>query len=92
MIARLDHDPRNRVIVRGIIRLCRQLQMDVVAEGVETPAQLAMLRRAGCPVIQGFGLARPMPLASLLDFLRKDRLPESSVTPFPDRAAANHHG
>ena len=92
MIARLDHDPRNRVIVRGIIRLCRQLQMDVVAEGVETTAQLAMLRRAGCPVIQGFGLARPMPLASLLDFLRKDRLPESSVTPFPDRAAANHHG
>lgn len=72
MIARLDHDPRNRVIVRGIIRLCRQLQMDVVAEGVETAAQLAMLRRAGCPVIQGFGLARPMPLAAMLDWLGHD--------------------
>ncbi|MFO7759970.1 MAG: bifunctional diguanylate cyclase/phosphodiesterase [Roseovarius sp.] len=72
MIARLDHDPRNRVIVRGIIRLCRQLQMDVVAEGVETAAQLAMLRRAGCPVIQGFGLAHPMPLASMLDWLGND--------------------
>lgn len=69
MIARLDHDPRNRVIVRGIIRLCRQLQMTVVAEGVETTAQRTMLRRAGCPIIQGFGLARPMPPAALLDWL-----------------------
>ncbi|MGI3210780.1 putative bifunctional diguanylate cyclase/phosphodiesterase [Roseovarius tibetensis] len=69
MVARLDHDPRNRVVVRGIIRLCRMLQMVVVAEGVETMGQLRMLRRAGCPVIQGFGLARPMPLASLLDWL-----------------------
>jgi EAL domain-containing protein (putative c-di-GMP-specific phosphodiesterase class I) len=69
MIARLDHDARSRVIVRGIIRLCRQLQMTVVAEGVETIMQMAMLRRAGCPVIQGFGLARPMPPAALPDWL-----------------------
>ena len=92
MIARLDHDPRARVIVRGIIRLCRQLRMDVVAEGVETGAQLAMLRRAGCPVIQGFGLARPMPLAALLDLLGTDRLPEFPMTPSPTRTATYQHG
>lgn len=72
MIARLDHDARNRVIVRGLIRLCRQLRMSVVAEGVETDAQRAVLHRAGCPVIQGFGLARPMPPAALLDWLARD--------------------
>jgi diguanylate cyclase (GGDEF)-like protein/PAS domain S-box-containing protein len=69
MIARLEQDPRNRIIVRAIIRLCGLLRMAVVAEGVETAQQLAMLRRAGCPVIQGFGLARPMPLAALIDWL-----------------------
>jgi len=71
MIAKLDHDPRNRVIVCGILRLCRQLQITVVAEGVETTAQMAMLRRAGCPIIQGFWLARPMPPAALLDWLAR---------------------
>ena len=90
MIARLDHDPRNRVIVRGIIRLCRQLQTGVVAEGVETAAQLAVLRRAGCPVIQGFGLARPMPLASLLDLLDKDHLPAFPMTVPADLPAVQH--
>lgn len=80
MIARLDHDPRNRVIVRAIIRLCRLLDMSVVAEGVETPEQLAILRRAHCPVIQGFGLARPMPLSALLDWLAaNDPLPATSA-------------
>ena len=69
MIARLDHDPRSRVIVRAIIRLCGLLHMSVVGEGVETDAQRAMLRRAGCPVIQGFGLARPMPPPALIDWL-----------------------
>lgn len=50
--------------------------MTVVAEGVESTAQMAMLRRAGCPVIQGFGLARPMPPAALLDWLaQKEAVP-----------------
>lgn len=70
MIARLDHDPRNRVIVRGIIRLCRLLRMAVVAEGVETAAQMTMLRRAGCPTMQGFGLARPMPADAMIGWLQ----------------------
>jgi EAL domain-containing protein (putative c-di-GMP-specific phosphodiesterase class I) len=79
MIARLDHDPRNRVIVRAIIRLCRLLDMSVVAEGVETADQLAILRRAHCPVIQGFGLARPMPLDVLIDWLAaNDPLPATA--------------
>ncbi|MFB9151098.1 putative bifunctional diguanylate cyclase/phosphodiesterase [Roseovarius ramblicola] len=70
MIARLEQDPRNRVIVRAIIRLCGLLRMSVVAEGVETAAQRAMLHRANCPVIQGYGLARPMPLPALIGWLR----------------------
>ena len=65
MISRLDDDPRNRVIVRSIIWLCRKLGVNIVAEGVETQCQLDLLRRAHCPLIQGYGLARPMPLSDL---------------------------
>ena len=85
MIARLEQDPRNRVIVRAIIRLCRLLHMSVVAEGVETEAQRAMLHRANCPVIQGYGLARPMPLSALIDWLRTRA--DRPAAPRPARAA-----
>lgn len=87
MIARLDSDPRNRVIVRAIIRLCTLLEMQVVAEGVETEGQLDMLRRANCPVIQGFGLARPMRREDLITWMSgHDPLPGTKpfgVAPTP---------
>ena len=44
--------------------------MSVVAEGVETSAQLAVLSGFGCDFAQGFLLARPMPLEQLLGMLR----------------------
>lgn len=69
MISRLETDPRTRVITRSIIRLCTLLGMDVVAEGVETCEQLDILRRAGCPTIQGYGLARPMPVEAMITWL-----------------------
>ena len=62
LIRRLEHDARARVITRSVIHLCALLGMQVVAEGVETQGQLEILRRAKCPLIQGYGIARPMPL------------------------------
>jgi len=82
MVRRLEADPRNRVITRSIIRLCGLLGMDVVAEGVETQGQLDILRRAGCPCIQGFGLARPMPVPAMLDWLAT-KLPLPAPLAFP---------
>lgn len=76
MISRLASDPRNRMIVRSIIRLCDLLGIGVVAEGAETNHQLEILRRAKCPLVQGFGIARPMAVDDALDWLR-------SSTPFP---------
>lgn len=69
MIARLSTDPRNRVIIRSIIRLCGLLGVQVIAEGVETREQYEILRKAHCPLIQGFGLARPMPVADIITWL-----------------------
>ncbi len=97
MISRLDNDPRNRVIVRSIIWLCRKLGVDIVAEGVETQCQLDLLRRANCPIIQGYGLARPMPLSDLLIWMETHKAPaeplnfeqreEAKPIPLPNRSA-----
>lgn len=80
MISRLANDPRNRMIVRSTIRLCALLDINVVAEGVETAEQLEILRRAKCPLIQGFGLARPMPVAATLDWFRSSTPLSAPIT------------
>lgn len=70
LIARMSEDRRARDIVVAIIGLCRRLGTHVVAEGVETCAQADILRDAKCPLIQGFGVARPMPVPEMLGWLR----------------------
>jgi diguanylate cyclase (GGDEF)-like protein len=54
-------DGRSSALVQAIISMAQAFQLHVVAEGVETPTQLAELRRLGCPFVQGFLLAEPMP-------------------------------
>ncbi|MET0136805.1 MAG: GGDEF domain-containing phosphodiesterase [Sphingobium sp.] len=57
---------RDRIIVRAIIDMARSLGLHVIAEGVETEQQLAMLARAGCDVYQGFLRSRPMASSALI--------------------------
>jgi EAL domain-containing protein (putative c-di-GMP-specific phosphodiesterase class I) len=71
MIARLEDDPRNRIIIRSIIRLGMLLNLKVVAEGVEKYGQLEILQRTHCPMIQGFGLARPMCVQDTIEWLEQ---------------------
>ena len=56
-------------IVRAAIELGNALGVDVIAEGIETRAQLATLRELGCPLGQGFLFARPLPLDQALHLL-----------------------
>ena len=60
-IRNLQEDPQSAAIVDAVLRLSNRLGLNVVAEGVETPAQLAILRELACPLIQGFLRGRPMP-------------------------------
>ena len=55
--------------VEAVIGLARSLGMDVVAEGVETPAQLEALQQRGCHLIQGYLFARPMARQALMHLL-----------------------
>ena len=57
----LEKDERSRRIVQVLVELAHTLGMTVVAEGVETPGVLDLVRAAGCDFAQGFLLGRPMP-------------------------------
>ncbi len=59
-VSELAKRPSKRVIVQAIIDLGTALGTTVVAEGVETEAQRAMLSEMGCPVGQGYFLGRPV--------------------------------
>ena len=55
--------PANSIVVETIINLARNLGLDVIAEGVETEEQHALLTRHGCPSFQGFLFGHPVPAA-----------------------------
>jgi len=57
----LGADPHDTSIVRAIISLGHALDLDLIAEGVEQPAQLAELEQLGCDMAQGFHWSRPLP-------------------------------
>lgn len=58
----VDLNAKNAAIVRSTILLCRELGLAVVAEGVETAAELDWLAENNCDLAQGYGIARPLPL------------------------------
>jgi diguanylate cyclase (GGDEF)-like protein len=61
----LPHDQGNSQIIQTILDLGRRMKFHVIAEGIETDAQLVFLRQFGCRLGQGFALAPPMSLATL---------------------------
>lgn len=69
-ISPIDGTHANTEIVRTILTLADNLGLNVVAEGIETEAQLEALRVLGCESGQGFYLAKPMRLAELSEYLR----------------------
>jgi EAL domain-containing protein (putative c-di-GMP-specific phosphodiesterase class I) len=64
---------RDPLIVRSTIDLAHALDMEVVAEGVETHAALALLSVMGCDMVQGYVLSRPVELETLAGFLAEER-------------------
>lgn len=70
----LGGDPVNEAIVAAVVGLADTVGLDVVAEGVDDPRQVAELRRLGCPRAQGFLLARPCPAADMERYLIEGRI------------------
>ncbi len=65
----MEQRNENRKLVHAMINLAHNLHLEVVAEGVETPEQLALLRSYGCDQVQGYLISKPLPLEQLVDFL-----------------------
>ncbi|WP_292160471.1 EAL domain-containing protein [Mesorhizobium sp.] len=61
-VAKLKNTPQSSAIIRAIVGLGRGLSMNIVAEGVETSAQLDFLRAEDCNAVQGFLVGRPHPI------------------------------
>ncbi len=70
-ITQLTSSNRDPLIVRSTIDLAHALEMEVVAEGVETPATLALLSVMGCDMIQGYLISRPIGFDALIRFLNE---------------------
>jgi diguanylate cyclase (GGDEF)-like protein/PAS domain S-box-containing protein len=61
-------------IVAAVLALAKNLRMSVVAEGVETPAQLAVLTQLNCPYMQGYLFSRPVPIGEAAAMVDGPRL------------------
>jgi diguanylate cyclase (GGDEF)-like protein/PAS domain S-box-containing protein len=66
-------------IVRAALGLARELKIEVVVEGVETAAQLALLKAWGCQIVQGYYFAKPLPVGDVTPLLRA-----GTITPARD--------
>jgi len=67
-------DYRNAAVVRAAIRLAHELGVEVIAEGVETEAQVRFLMAAGCEQAQGFYFSRPVTAEQVATLLRAGRI------------------
>ena len=72
-----DKEEGEAQIVRTILALGKALKLEVIAEGVETEAQAALLREAGCDVFQGYLFSRPLPASDIERGFREEA--ESAV-------------
>lgn len=75
----LNTDHQARALVEAMLTMAHALGLAVVAEGVETPEQLTMLRHLACDRAQGFLLGAPMPAAEVVPWLRQ----AGATTPRP---------
>ena len=80
-VANLERNPQSAAIIRAVIGLGRGLNVPIVAEGVETKAQLAFLEQAECSEVQGFLIGRPAPIERYSELV-------SNTPPRQIRAAA----
>ena len=74
----IQHDSRARAIVKNVVNLAKDIDMDVIIEGVETKEQLDFLTSIGCKNIQGFYFAHPMTKEDYLDRLSSKSKPVNS--------------
>ena len=93
LIARIDMDGDQRDLVAALLAMAERLNIETLGEGVETRAEYAMLCQMGCDHVQGFALARPMPLGDSFTWILAhraeidDKLPSALRVPTGTRSS-----
>jgi EAL domain-containing protein (putative c-di-GMP-specific phosphodiesterase class I) len=72
IVSRMLDSSKHQTITESSIRMAHELDISVVAEGVESEMQYQMLLEAGCTKVQGFWLSRPLPLDDFIYFIDQD--------------------
>src|SRR6266702_7862178 len=75
-ISNLERSAQSKALLRGVIGLARGLELPVTAEGVETRAQLDVLTRAGCDLVQGYLIGRPASINGYAEVLGRPASPD----------------
>jgi diguanylate cyclase (GGDEF)-like protein/PAS domain S-box-containing protein len=83
----IETDHHDQSIVRTVIAIAHSLEIDVIAEGVETDGQLQILKRTGCKAFQGYLFAKPMAVELFEALLQRQVYPSSASD--ADRDIAN---
>ncbi len=73
LVARLDEDAEQQTLVAAVLSLAAKLGIESLAEGVETAAERQRLTELGCDHIQGYGIAKPMPLETATRWIASHR-------------------
>jgi EAL domain-containing protein (putative c-di-GMP-specific phosphodiesterase class I) len=90
LVSEVDRNRRKHVIVDAMIRLGKELQIAVVAEGAETEEEVSVLRKLGCTYAQGYFFGRPMPEAAFLPLLDNKALSFGQMTVSEDQDRPQH--
>jgi EAL domain-containing protein (putative c-di-GMP-specific phosphodiesterase class I) len=65
-VARIDEDPEQQRLLSASLMMAERLELEALAEGVESLGEQSVLAQLGCEHVQGYGIARPMPFDDTL--------------------------
>ena len=69
-VMKADRDVEQQRMIRAILTMAEKLDIETLAEGVETVGEHSLLAQLGCTYVQGFGIGRPMPFDQTLTWIR----------------------
>jgi len=68
-VMKADRDPEQQRLIGAVLTMAERLDLETLAEGVETVGEHALLAQLGCDHVQGFGIGRPMPFEQTIDWI-----------------------
>lgn len=72
-----DTNARSRIVLKKVVEMARETEMQTVCEGIETEAQLDYVKSIGCDIGQGFLFSKPIPVREFENLLRRQELGET---------------